>query len=315
MDLRQFVTSHFSNITGLQQAASVWSGCGEIIRCQMDGTAAVIKAIEVPSQINHSRIKQSDFALARKRQSYLVEFNWYRRYAKQLPHEAAAIHCIEAIQEGSKQALLFSDFSALGYQQASATHSDIQAIINWLAHFHAFHLASSAGGLWPRGSYWHLATRPDELQRMSDLSLKAQAQAIDTALSESPYQTLIHGDAKLANFAILPQNQHVLGYDFQYVGKGIGVIDVMYFLGSCLDDAALKSVADDYLNRYFDTFTQALKRYQPSVNPAHVVSSWQALWCYAWSDFYRFLAGWSPDHAKINGYMQQQFVTYLEIKD
>ncbi|HAU03847.1 MAG TPA: kinase, partial [Pseudoalteromonas shioyasakiensis] len=81
MDLRQFVTSHFSNITELQQAASVWSGCGEIIRCQMNGAATVIKAIEVPSQINHSRIKQSDFALARKRQSYLVEFNWYRHYA------------------------------------------------------------------------------------------------------------------------------------------------------------------------------------------------------------------------------------------
>ncbi|MEC8207432.1 MAG: kinase, partial [Pseudomonadota bacterium] len=110
MDLRQFVTSHFSNITELQQAASVWSGCGEIIRCQMNGAATVIKAIEVPSQINHSRIKQSDFALARKRQSYLVEFNWYRHYAKQLPHEAAAIHCIDAIQEGTKQALLFSDF-------------------------------------------------------------------------------------------------------------------------------------------------------------------------------------------------------------
>ena len=82
MDLRQFVTSHFSNITELQQAASVWSGCGEIIRCQMNGAATVIKAIEVPSQINHSRIKQSDFALARKRQSYLVEFNWYQHYAK-----------------------------------------------------------------------------------------------------------------------------------------------------------------------------------------------------------------------------------------
>ena len=253
MDLRQFVTCHFSNITNLQQAASVWSGCGEIIRCQVNGAATVIKAIEVPSQINHSRITQSDFALARKRQSYLVEFNWYRHYAEQLPHEAAAIHCIDAIQEGTKQALLFSDFVAHGYQQAYATHSHIQAIINWLAHFHAFHLASSSEGLWPRGSYWHLATRPDELQRMSDLSLKAQAQPIDTALSESPYQTLIHGDAKLANFAIAPQNQHVLGYDFQYVGKGVGVIDVMYFLGSCLDDTALKSVADDYLNRYFDT--------------------------------------------------------------
>lgn len=138
MDLRQFVTCHFSNITELQQAASVWSGCGEIIRCQMNGAATVIKAIEVPSRINHSRIKQSDFALARKRQSYLVEFNWYRHYAEQLPHEAAAIHCIKAIQEGSKQALLFSGFSALATSKQVLHTATLKQLLTGLHTFMPF---------------------------------------------------------------------------------------------------------------------------------------------------------------------------------
>jgi len=45
-----------------------------------------------------------------------------------------------------------------------------------------------------------------------------------------------------------------------------------------------------------------------------VIASWDELWAYAWADFYRFLAGWSPEHLKINRYMQSQFNYYLTKK-
>lgn len=314
MNVRQFVKKHFPDIKDIEQAASVWSDCGEIIRCKLNGEACVIKAIEVPQQINHSRITQSEFALARKRQSYLVEFNWYQQFSGQLPLEAAAIPCLNAVQENNQQALLFADFTACGYQQAQASSAHIDAILRWLAHFHAVNLSSTAEGLWPQGSYWHLATRPDEYARMTHSSLKVEAENIDTALKQCVYQTLIHGDAKLANFAIKPHTNCVYGYDFQYVGKGVGIIDVMYFLGSCLSDKALHTDASAYLDQYYDELALALKCYKPNISAADVIASWDELWAYAWADFYRFLAGWSPEHLKINRYMQSQFNYYLTKK-
>ena len=54
--------------------------------------------------------------------------------------------------------------------------------------------------LWETGTYWHLETRPDELVKLQDKKLKEFAPLIDSKLSSAKYQTLVHGDAKLANF-------------------------------------------------------------------------------------------------------------------
>lgn len=303
--------NNYQDIEVINVISTLWSGCGEIIRCRLDDETRVIKLISMPDFIEHSRIEQSQFALARKQQSYLVEYNWYKQYSSSLPDQAAAIPCFNLIQKQNQFALIFDDFTAFGYQQAQDHTQHIHAILKWLAHFHAFHLSTPGEGLWPRGSYWHLATRPDEYARMPDSPLKAAAVHIDCALYKCKYQTLIHGDAKRANFAINSQTNHVLGYDFQYAGKGVGVIDVMYFLGSCLNESALKLNAHTYLNRYFAELNTALKQYQGTINADDLISSWRELWCYAWADFYRFLAGWSPQHVKINGYMQNQFNEYL----
>lgn len=49
-----------------------------------------------------------------------------------------------------------------------------------------------------------------------------------------------------------------------------------------------------------------LQSYQIKVNFVQVQQEWRTLYPLAWADFYRFLLGWSPDHYKINPYMQQQ---------
>ncbi|WP_033104233.1 oxidoreductase family protein [Pseudoalteromonas sp. ND6B] len=303
------LTPYFERIAIGETLTSLWSGCGQIVKCQLDEQACVIKAIKVPDHINHSKIKQSAFALNRKRDSYHVEYTFYQQFSHALPKQAAAIECIKAINKGDEFALVFKDFSKQGYTQA--TTENIKAILKWLAQFHAFHLNATFDGLWEQGSYWHLDTRPDEFNNLPKKSdIKQAATQLNNALKQCDYQTLIHGDAKLANFAANSQG-HIRGYDFQYVGAGVGVVDVMYFMTSCLDDSELHKHAQTYLDYYFSKFKKALSHYQPAVNADDVIAQWAHLWPVAWADFYRFLLGWSPEHKKINGYMQAQVNNWL----
>lgn len=304
---KALVTPRYKTISQVKVLGNLWSDCGQIVACELDAKPCVVKVINVPSQIDHPRITQSEFALNRKRRSYLVEFNWYAEHSRHLPLQAEAITCFNTLKKQQQFALVFEDFKSEGFSHAQSNYTDIAAILKWLANFHAFNLHKSPAGLWQIGSYWHLDTRPDEWHKINQAELKAQATLFDKKLKQSQYQTLIHGDAKLANFAINNDTKKVLGYDFQYVGKGVGVIDVMYFLGSCLDEKQLLSDADDLLNDYFAYLKIALAEFQPDVESKALISDWTALWPTAWADFYRFLVGWSPEHKKINSYMLRNY--------
>ncbi|MFU2511941.1 kinase [Pseudoalteromonas sp. ASV78] len=314
MSYLPLISLHYKNIKITETITALWSGCGEIVRCCLDGKACVIKAISVPDHINHPRITQSEFAINRKRHSYEVEFHWYQQYASNLPAQARALSCYNTLEHQQQKVLVFADFAAYGFTNAQANHAHVVAIIRWLGYFHAFHFQVKADGLWLQGSYWHLATRPDEYEKMADSAIKHHAYNIDKTLRACQYQTLIHGDAKLANFAVNSATMEVLGYDFQYVGAGIGVVDVMYFLGSCLNEQQLEDTADDYLADYFQHFSNAMQTFGNSEYTAAVINEWQKLWPLAWADFYRFLMGWSPEHVKINSYMRKHFNT-MQITD
>ncbi|MCQ8878500.1 ecdysteroid 22-kinase family protein [Pseudoalteromonas shioyasakiensis] len=301
------ISLHYKNFEITESITALWSGCGEIVRCRLDDNACVIKAISVPDHINHPRITQTEFSINRKRHSYEVEFYWYQQYASKLPAQARALRCYEALEQQQKKVMVFADFVADGFTNAQVHKQHIAAILKWLAYFHAFHFEVNPDGLWQQGSYWHLATRPDEYEKMPDSALKRQAKNIDRILRECQYRTLIHGDAKLANFAVNCTTMEVLGYDFQYTGGGVGVVDVMYFLGSCLNEQQLNDTADDYLANYFQYFSDAMRMFGHAKSTPVVIKAWRALWPVAWTDFYRFLAGWSPEHTKINTYMRKQF--------
>ncbi|MEL0639545.1 kinase [Pseudoalteromonas aliena] len=299
---------HFKHIEIGDTLTSLWSGCGSIVQCQLDDEPCVVKAIKIPSHIHHPKIKQSEVALKRKQYSYSVECTFYKLYSPHLPKHAQSIECIGAINKDDEYALVFKDFTKHGFTKAGPQH--VKAILKWLAHFHAFNLSKPADGLWQQGNYWHLSTRPDEFNKLSEHAdkksdIRSAAHKIDKILQTSHYKTLIHGDAKLANFAADEQSE-ILGYDFQYVGAGAGIIDVMYFMTSCFNDKQLHDHADEYLAYYFTHLKSALKIYQPTIDADDVTAQWQALWPLAWADFYRFLAGWSPEHFKINSYMLKQ---------
>ena len=116
------------------------------------------------------------------------------------------------------------------------------------------------------------------------------------------FQTLVHGDAKLANFCFSDSIDHVAAVDFQYVGGGCGMKDVAYFLGSCLGEDELEQQAAALLPDYFQFLEVAIKRREVDVDAKAVIDEWSELFPWAWTDFHRFLQGWSPGHWKINSF-------------
>ena len=81
--------------------------------------------------------------------------------------------------------------------------------------------------------------------------------------------------------------------------------DVAYFISSCLNENECERREKDLLNRYFKSLSQALANYHPQIDAAAVEAEWRKLYPIAWTDFYRFLKGWSPDHWKIHSYSER----------
>ncbi len=261
---------------------TLWRGWGEIVRYELDGAAVpsvVVKRVHAPAG--------GDVGHRRKVRSYEVEAAFYRRYAPRAGGRTAKAWSIEP------GCFVLEDLDASGFAEravgtGSLDEGRIAACLAWLAQLHAAFLGEVPDGLWPIGTYWHLDTRPDELAAMPDGPLRRAASSLDRALCRVP-QTVVHGDAKVANFCFGPSE--VAAVDFQYAGGGCGLKDVSYFLGSCLDDGALEHEAEAWLDHYF----RCLDR--PDVEPA-----WRTIWPHAWADFERFLAGWSPGHWKRGRY-------------
>ena len=126
--------------------------------------------------------------------------------------------------------------------------------------------------LWEVGTYWHLATRPDELKVLRDHTLKVAAVQIDKKLNKCQYKTFVHGDAKLANFCFAADGK-VAGVDFQYVGGGCGMKDVAYFVGSCMNE----SECEIHEAKLLDTYFRFLQKSLPSENK-ELEKEWRALY-------------------------------------
>ena len=159
--------------------------------------------------------------------------------------------------------------------------------------------------LWTIGTYWHLATRPDEFASLDDGPLKTAAGELDRRLSGSPFQTFVHGDAKLANFCFSSDGRSAAAVDFQYVGGGCGMKDVAYFISSCFDEDECERRESTLLDRYFEFLHEALERFGKATDSRALEANWRELYPVAWTDFFRFLQGWSPGHWKAHRYSKR----------
>ena len=284
---------------------TLWSGYGAIVRVRLAGArvpSVIVKWVEPASDRSHPRGWSGAASHARKLRSYEVECAWYRDWVAEPAAGSRTAACTVAERHGDGWRFLLEDLDASGFAGRGLELSPprIDACLRWLAAFHARYLGVEPNGLWPVGTYWHLATRQGELEAMRDDELRSAAATLDRMLNTCRFQTLVHGDSKAANFCFADEgDEPVAAVDFQYVGGGPGIKDVAYFLSSCLDDAQCEARAAALLDDYFGYLRERL---DPTVDATAVEREWRALYPAAWADFHRFLVGWAPDHWKIHRY-------------
>lgn len=284
---------------------SLWGGYGRILRRRDSEGSRIVKDIRWPAG-------PGDASHLRKLRSYQVEAHWYRSWAARVPESCRIAACLNIDSRPDGTVLELEDLDAAGFHRRSSRlgREDLLASVSWLARFHAAFLGASPDGLWKEGSYWHLATRRQELESMPEGPLREAASDLDRRLSRARFRTIVHGDAKPDNFCLGRPGQLAM-VDFQYAGGGCGMRDLAYLLDCHLDDAIDDASTAPLLDAYF-------KAFRPALPAAHlplaerIEDEWRTLFPVAWLDFQRFLQGWSPAYARPSARLCRRIQEELE---
>jgi len=306
-------------ILSFETIQTLWGGYGELVRLRFFEKTIIIKHIKLPKPSTHPRGWNTDLSHKRKLHSYQVEVNWYQGFSNKIDKRCRLPQGLKCFQSDNEWLIVMEDLSKAGFTKTSikANKNHLKSSLTWLANFHAKYMGIKSDLLWKEGTYWHLDTRPDELEVLDDIELKSFAKTIDKELKNTKYQTFIHGDAKLANFCFNKEGSLCAAVDFQYVGHGCGMKDVAYFMSSAVDPKDCQMMQKWILDTYFDTLKDALNYYQPNINSSEIESQWRSMFIVAWADFQRFIKGWSPNHYKINSYSEsitKDALNYLKSK-
>jgi len=299
-----------SSCTSKETIQSLWSGYGKIERWRLSGSEykQVITKQVIPGVGDHPRGWNTDLSHQRKLKSYQVETNWYGSIRnRDRPSLARVPECLGTKKVGDQVLLVLEDLDASGFagRRNLVNQKEWQACVRWLASFHLENMNQSTEGLWDSGTYWHLQTRPDELARLDDSKLREAAPAIDQKLKGARYQTLVHGDAKLANFCFNQEDNEVAAVDFQYIGGGCGMKDLAYFVGSCFRDEDAEEIEQEVLDFYFSQVRELVENQDFQISTDEFEADWRPLYRVAWADFHRFMKGWSPGHWKLSDYSER----------
>jgi aminoglycoside/choline kinase family phosphotransferase len=279
----------------LERVQSLWSGYGEIFRVELtdsDTGTAIVKSVQPPAR---ERGKKPSVSHSRKCRSYDVEMRFYRDHSSRTNAGCRVPKLIHAESGNERWLFLLEDLDGAGYSERrrSLDRGETERCLSWLARFHAEFLGTKPEGLWRSGTYWHLATRKEELAAMQHDALREAAPLLDRKLNEAKFQTLVHGDAKVANFCFSKRGGDVAAVDFQYVGGGVGMKDVGYLLSDSPSPHPERA-EQRFLDHYFQELGRALTG--RGVDLEALESEWRALYPIACADFYRFLAGWAKHH-------------------
>lgn len=285
---------------------SLWSGYGKISRYKLHNSShptVVIKHIALNQANAHPRGWNTCKSHERKVKSYEVETYWYEKWSQLCSPDSRIPNFIGTFSQGKDQWIIIEDLNKrYPVRKHEINLLEVKACLKWLANFHATFLANEPKGLWKVGTYWNLETRPDEFELIENKELKSKAHLIDERLNNCKYQTIVHGDAKLANFCFSEDGQQIAGVDFQYVGGGCGMKDVAYFLSSCLTSSDCELYETELLNFYFSEFRKVFDSATFPFAFKDLEIEWRQMYPFAYTDFIRFLLGWMPSHQKINKY-------------
>ena len=301
---------HASNCFELEIIQELWSGYGKISRYKLSGSkyeTVVVKCIDLKASNDHPRGWNTPLSHRRKVKSYEVETYWYQHYSEACADECKIPSFLGSFQEDSKQWIVLEDLDhQYPERKQHLVLNEIKICVQWLAYFHATFLGKEAQGLWEIGSYWHLDTRPDEYAKMEESALKESAHLLDKKLNNCRFKTLVHGDAKVANFCFNKTGDQVAAVDFQYVGSGCGMKDLAYLLSSCLSSEECFLYEDLILDFYFQCLNKAFQQQKLTIDFDALENEWRSLYPLAYADFVRFLLGWMPSHQKVNPYSLEQ---------
>lgn len=291
-----------------QLIQNLWSNYGEIIRFTLEGSkyrSVVLKDVKLSINEYHPNGWETDISHNRKLKSYRIESEWYKNWSHLCNNCCKVPKLLDIEYRGDEILLILEDLDDIGFsiRKRSVTINDMKLCIKWLANFHGLFMGTKPQGLWEKGTYWYLETRPDELNKLTDVKLKNAAWDIDKKLDSSPFQTIVHGDAKLENFCFSNDGLSVAAVDFQYVGGGVGVKDLVYFIGSCLQDSECEKYETELTNYYFNELKHTLINKDIDFNLLE--KSWRELYSVAWADFHRFLKGWSPGYWSPKSYSER----------
>ncbi|PWW76212.1 hypothetical protein C7212DRAFT_196911, partial [Tuber magnatum] len=286
-------------------------------------TPYILKHIQPPpapssSSASHRTISESHL---RKLISYRAE-RYFCTNLSRLLHSSGSTKVAslyDVAEEHVDDALLLEDLTVDFPLRAPYTLplSKTHTAIRWLAGFHATfwnHTGvllipppndvpdpNTAEGVWAQGGYWHLATRNEEYASLEETQ-EEYAWLIPYTLpiaeklrTEALGRTLLHGDVKGANILFskaasrgdAPKEEKCALYDFQYVGSGLGVVDLVHFLGTTADGRDLGgSENEEGLMRVY--FGEVERRCGMGGY------TWEVLvqqWEWAVADWMRFMAG------------------------
>lgn len=295
----------------MEDVQTLWSGYGKILRGKVNHgivSSVIIKYCTLPQKFEHPRGWNTEVSQVRKMRSYQIEKNWYQQWSHACSDKSRVAHTYWASSSNDVTVIVMEDLDRAGFNQRvdDPTPHEIQLCIRWLANFHATFLMVSPqkenADLWNIGNYWNLQTRQDEWNAMEESALKIKAKEIDKTLRNNQFSTIIHGDSKIANFCFNSAEKTVAAVDFQYVGGGCGIQDVMLFFSSCLSSDDCEASAQEYLNIYFTELKYALLARERTIDFSALEHEWRTLYPMAWADFARFLTGWKPGHWKLNEY-------------
>lgn len=290
--IHSFIGSQEYKLYSIQQ---LWAGYGCIYRLDTTGKQYVVKHYQWRDAAVLNSDKDS-FAEKRKITSFLHEKDWY---SSNLGQKLGIIQpqCLFSKSENQELVLILSDLENEGFicSNRSINVQEYEQTIIFLAEMHA-----RGVDLWdmkmPLAGYWQLALRPFELQEMAPSILKTKAKQISSLLDGAKFQCVLHGDAKAANYGVNPDNGAVAAFDFQYWGRGPGIMDLVCYLSGV---ASSEAEWNNYSAIYFDQLKHQLaNRHFGEMDL--LIEEWRFLLPFARADYQRFIEGWSPTHWKSN---------------
>eukprot|EP00890_Picochlorum_soloecismus_P006737 jgi/Picsp_1/889/NSC_04376-R1_conserved domain len=316
--LAQCPGAPYSNINA-RVLCKLWKGYGEIMTVQAtdcNGTEShlVIKQVHIPGQSDEELGEDH----LRKVRSYSVESVFYREMSDRMNSRGVIVPTVRLItgeldtsrstnfKDGMRMSIVMDDLRTQGYcyerKGNQLSLEEGKAVLSWLAKFHAvnwqsMHTSSSAvqEGLWPEATFWQLDSRSEEFKAIDVdwIELKYLAKDIHDALRGSKYRTIIHGDAKAANFFFIQRERgqdvdRIAGYDFQYCGFGDAMRDVAYFLSCSIKPGVLYAHERNLLEYYHSQLVANLTEEQAH---GYSLDALQNSYKLCLVDLARFMAG------------------------